>query len=274
MRKERKITFVAKISAILLVFTLSCQTTPETNRSQLILIDKGSEMKMGDQAYRDILKKSKISKDQALTARLNKIGREIGVASRVKGYAWEFKLIESDIPNAYCLPGGKVGVHTGITPFAKNEAGLAAIIGHEVGHAVARHGGERMSHAILLGLAGELVAQGMIEGKANRELFRAGYGAGSAVAVTLPFSRSHELEADRMGLLYMARAGYDPREAINFWRRFANAASKGKRKKPPEFLSTHPADKKRISQIEKYLPDAMKEYNRAQNKKGVGRSLF
>lgn len=273
MLKNRRFALNAIILGIFITFSGSCQTTPETNRSQLIIIDQGSEMRMGDEAYRDILKKSKISKDRALTSRLEKVGRQIASASKVTGFAWEFKLIESDVPNAYCFPGGKVGVHTGIVPFAKNEAGLAAIIGHEVGHAVARHGAERMSHAILIGVAGELVAQGMIENNANRELFRVGYGAGSAVAVTLPFSRSHELEADRMGLLYMARAGYDPREAVNFWRRFAEGAHKGK-KKQFEFLSTHPADESRISQIEKYLPEATEVYNRAPNKRGIGGSLF
>lgn len=271
--KHRLVPQFYGVVTVFLAFLVSCQTTPETHRRQLILIDQGSEQRMGADAYRDIIKKSTISNDKALFAKVKKVGYEIASVANVSRFKWEFALIESDVPNAYCFPGGKVGIHTAIIPFAKNEAGLAAVIGHEVGHAVARHGAERMSHAMLMGVFGKLLAQGIGETDANRELLRVGYGIGSAVAITLPFSRSHELEADRLGLIYMARAGYDPSEAILFWKRFSEA--KDKKGSPSfEFLSTHPADRRRIAQLKKFLPEAMEVYERAQIKRGKGSPLL
>ncbi|VAX21517.1 Zn-dependent protease with chaperone function PA4632 [hydrothermal vent metagenome] len=251
----------------------SCQTVPETNRSQLVLIDSGTELAMGSNAYKEILSRSKISKDQRLTAILRRVGMRIARVANMPGFKWEFNLIETEAPNAYCLPGGKVGVNTGILPIAQNEAGLATIIGHEVAHAIARHGAERMSQGLLIAIAGELLAQGVTKQESNREIFRAAYGLGTAVAVTLPFSRSHELEADHLGLLYMARAGYDPNEAKRFWRRFAEYAIKKGKSNKLEFLSTHPADEKRISQIGNLLQRARAEYAKSE-KIGLGESLM
>jgi predicted Zn-dependent protease len=260
--------------AAVVMTALACQTTPETGRSQLIFFDQKTEFKMGAQAYREILKESTISSDRRAIGRVRTVGEQIAQAAHVSGFTWEFTVVEEDSPNAYCLPGGKVGVHTGIFPIALNDAGLAAVIGHEVGHAVARHGAERMSHAVLLGVAGEVLAQGLPNGAKERELFRLGYGLTTAVAVTLPFSRSHELEADQMGLIYMARAGYDPREAVAFWRRFAAYAKKSKSGAPIEFLSTHPADERRINLLESVMNQAMAEYEKAPKKRGSGQPLL
>lgn len=252
----------------------ACQTVPETNRTQILLIDASSELAMGEESYKEILSKSKISKDRDLTKKIRQIGRNIANVTKEKGkFHWEFNLIEEESPNAYCLPGGKVGIHTGIIPIAQNEAGLATIMGHEIAHAIARHGAERMSQSILIALGGELLAQGVGKSESDRQALRAAYGIGTAVTVSLPFSRQHELEADFMGLLYMARAGYDPRESVRFWKRFSDYSKKKGGGKPIEFLSTHPAGKKRIVQLEKMMPRAMEEYKKSK-KMGLGLRLY
>ncbi len=271
--------FLKTVSYCLLSIALAagaitaCQTTPETGRQQLILLDPGTELRLGSDAYKEILSKSKLSRDTRLTAILQRVGWSIARVTRRTDYKWEFNLIETEVPNAFCLPGGKVGVNTGLLPIAVNEAGLAAVIGHEVGHAIARHGAERMSHSLLIALGGELLAQGLGKNERQRQGIRAAYGIGSAVAFTLPFSRSHELEADYLGLVYMARAGYDPREAKRFWMRFAEYGRKKGGNRQIEFLSTHPADEKRIAQIERFLPLAMGEYERSR-KLGVGERIM
>jgi len=269
---KQLITPSALFAALFLAFLPSCETVPETNRTQLILLDQRTEFSMGTKAYKDILKKSKISPDKRLTKIIRRVGRRIAKVVNRPQYKWEFNLVEDKTPNAYCLPGGKVGVHTGILPIAKNEAGLAAVIGHEIAHAVARHGAERMSQSIIVALAGEVMAQGLTQNEADRQAMRAAYGIGSAVAITLPFSRNHELEADYLGILYMARAGYDPREAKKFWQRFSRWGKKEKKSNNFDFLSTHPANKKRIAQIDDMLARAMAEYNRSA-KIGAGEDL-
>ncbi|MGK7345325.1 MAG: M48 family metallopeptidase [Candidatus Nitrospinota bacterium M3_3B_026] len=260
--------------ALFLAFFLAlphpgCRTVPETGRTQLALIDVQTEKRLGADAYKEIIKDSKVVADPRLNAILQRVGRRIAEASRQPGFEWEFALIEKEAPNAFCLPGGKMAAHTGILPIAKNEAGLAAVIGHEVAHAVARHGAERMSQGILVALAGELLAQGLTREESDRQLFRMAYGVGTAVAITLPFSRRHELEADYLGLLYMARAGYDPREAERFWRRFSDWAKEKGAGSKIEFLSTHPTDERRISQIRGLLPRALEESGRS-GKLGLG----
>lgn len=260
-------------AALMSVIAAGCVTTPETGRQQLILLDTRTEMKLGSDAYQDILKKSKISKDRRLTAVVRKVGWSIARVTGRTDFKWEFNLIESQTPNAFALPGGKVGINTGILPIAQNEAGLAAVMGHEVGHAIARHGAERMSHSLIIALGGELLAQGLGKNERQKQGIRAAYGIGSAVSFSLPFSRSHELEADYMGLLYMARAGYDPREAKRFWGRFARYAKAKGNNSTPEFLSTHPTDENRIRRIDSMLSQAMKEYERSR-KLGIGEKIM
>lgn len=213
---------------------------------------------MGLAAFRDILKKETLSDDPAANALVTRVGSRIAAATGRTDYKWEFKVIENDkVANAFCLPGGKVAVYTGLLPVAKDEAGLAAVIGHEVAHAIARHGGERLSQEILV--AGITAAAVMsTDDPKKRDLYAGLLGAGAVVGFLLPYSRLHESEADRMGLITMAKAGYDPRAALDLWRRMAEA-NKGKGK-PPEFLSTHPADATRIRQIEQWLPEAMGHY--------------
>ncbi|WP_205229939.1 M48 family metallopeptidase [Azospira oryzae] len=242
-------------SAVLLF--AACQTVPLTGRSQLLLLGEGEEVRMGLRSYEDILKKEKISDDPALNAQLQRVGKRIAAATG-KNYQWEFKVVENDKAiNAFCLPGGKVAVYTGILPLTRDDAGLAAVVGHEVAHAIARHGGERMSQQMLVaGLTAAVVVSASDSRKAN--MYAGLLGAGAAVGYLLPYSRLQESEADRMGLIYMAKAGYDPHAALALWQRMAEESKRGG--KPPEFLSTHPADSTRIRQIQQWLPEAMGYY--------------
>jgi predicted Zn-dependent protease len=236
----------------------ACEHVPITGRSQLQMISERDEVGMGLSAYQDVLKKEKISHDPALNERVTRIGSRIAAATGRTDYKWEFKVIENDkMINAFCLPGGKVAVYTGLLPVARDDAGLAAVIGHEVAHAIARHGGERVSQQLLVeGLAVAAAMSTQDPQKAN--LYAGLLGAGATVGILLPYSRLQESEADRLGLIYMARAGYDPHAARDLWLRMAEA-SKGKGR-PPEFLSTHPADATRIRDIERLLPEAMSYY--------------
>jgi predicted Zn-dependent protease len=168
-----------------------------------------------------------------------------------------------DVPNAFCLPGGKVGVYSGILPITQTDAGLATVIGHEVAHAVARHGAERMSEGLLVQLGGQLLEQVTLgRSEVSRVALQQAYGIGSTLGVALPHSRGQELEADHLGLLYMARAGYEPREALAFWKRFAEYNNKHGGGKQVEFLSTHPLDDQRIRQIEGLIPQAEMEFRK------------
>jgi metalloendopeptidase OMA1, mitochondrial len=237
----------------------ACETVPVTGRSQLLLIPEGTEVSMGLDSYQDVLKKSKVSTDPRLNEQVTRVGRRIAEATGRKDYQWEFRVIDDQQANAFCLPGGKVAVYTGILPLTRDDAGLAAVLAHEVSHAVARHGGERLSQSMIVqsGLAATQVAL------ANRDPLvvqsvTALLGAGASVGLLLPWGRSQESEADHLGLIYMARAGYDPRAARELWVRMA-AASEG-RQKGPEFLSTHPSDATRIAQIDGWLPEALQQY--------------
>ncbi len=236
----------------------SCQNVPLTGRNQLQMVSEQQEMRMGLSSFKEILEKEKLSQDPVINERIQRIGKRIAAATGRSDYQWEFKVIDSDKTlNAFCLPGGKVAVYTGLLPVAQDDAGLAAVIGHEVAHAIARHGGERLSQEMLV--AGLTVATVVATNDSpQRDLYAGLLGAGAAVGFLLPYSRLHEEEADRMGLIYMAKAGYDPRAALGLWQRMA-ASAKGK-SKPPEFLSTHPADETRIKEIERWLPEALTYY--------------
>jgi predicted Zn-dependent protease len=182
------------------------------------------------------------------------------LSKELEGYAWEFNVVESPEVNAWCMPGGKVVVYTGILPITKDETGLAVVMGHEIAHAVAQHGAERMSQGLLQELGGVALSVALAKEPAETQnLFYAAYGVGTTVGVMLPFSRTHESEADRLGLIFMAMAGYDPNAAVDFWTRMA--AQKGGAA-PPEFLSTHPSDATRIADIKKELPEALSYYKK------------
>lgn len=236
----------------------ACQNVPLTGRSQLQIVSEQQERRMGLASFKEILAKEKLSGDPMLNERISRIGMRIAAATGRNDYEWEFRVIDDDKTlNAFCLPGGKVAVYTGLLPVAQDDAGIAAVIGHEVAHAIARHGGERLSQEMLV--AGLTVATVVATRDARkRDLYAGLLGAGAAVGFLLPYSRLHEAEADRMGMIYMAKAGYDPRAAIDLWQRMA---VEGKDKtKPPEFLSTHPADETRIANLRRWLPEALGHY--------------
>jgi len=244
-----------------------CATVEGTGRTQLMLISAPQEQALGAEAYEEILSKERISDDERMTRIVRRVGERIAAVADQPDFDWEFNVIDSEQINAFCLPGGKIAVYTGILPIMKNEAGLAAVMGHEVAHAVARHGGERISQQLGAQLALELASAGLGEmSPKNKELALGALGAGVNVGVMLPFSRSHELEADELGLDLAAEAGYDPREAVRLWERM-EAAGKGK---PPEFLSTHPHEQRRISELQAQMPDALRHYEAAPHQHGLG----
>ncbi len=258
MRDFRKLRHYAVV-VVLITLVSACETAPVTGRNQLIILPESQEIQMGLQAYDEILKKEKISADPQANALVQRVGKRIAAATG-EDLPWEFKVIENDkVANAFALPGGKVAVYTGLLPITQTEGGLAAVIGHEVAHATARHGGERVSQNLVtqLGLAATAAAMSNRDPATVQSVIGL-LGAGATVGVSLPFGRSQESEADRIGMIYMAKAGYDPRAAKDLWLRMA-AASEGKQR-PPEFLSTHPAEATRIERIEKWLPEALAYY--------------
>ncbi|MGE5152679.1 MAG: M48 family metallopeptidase [Bdellovibrio bacteriovorus] len=246
-----------------------CATAPETGRSQLLLVDSAQETKLGLQAFQEIKAKTPISHDPKKNAELQAVGQRIAQVARLPNARWEFVLFDDPKQaNAFALPGGKVGIYTGILPITQNAAGLATVIGHEVAHAAARHGAERMSQSLAVQVGGSVLSAALGAsgyGGVGRDVAMQAYGLGAQVGVLLPYSRTQELEADRIGLLYMARAGFDPREAVAFWQRFQthNAKRGGS---ALEFLSTHPLDDNRIAKLKEFLPQALAEYERTQRR--------
>ena len=240
---------------LLMVLSLGCATVPYTGRSQLMLMSRGDEAALGGDAYRYILRDSVVTRSPDAERLVRKVGEKIAAVANEPEYKWEFTVInDPETVNAFALPGGKVAVYTGIFGPAQDEAGLAVVLGHEVAHALARHPAERMSQDLLvqLGGAGLGIALGNSPGLTN--LVLQAYGIG----VALPFSRSQETEADRIGLILMAKAGYDPRVAIGLWQRMEKRdGSKGA---PPEFLSTHPGYETRVEQLRSFLPEALAYY--------------
>ncbi len=245
--------------ALAFAFWTGCAEAPITGRTQLMILPEDQEIQMGMVAYQEVLKKSRISTDERLNARVREVGMRIAQATGRTDYQWEFNIFDApDTINAFALPGGKVGIYTGILPIAENDKGLATVIAHEVAHAIARHGGERISQGILLQI-GQTALNVAIRNRdpGTMRIINEAFGLGVNVGVILPFSREQESEADHMGLIYMAKAGYDPREAISFWRQMKQAEKGGR---PPEFLSTHPAPETRIRDIERWMPQALRYY--------------
>jgi len=242
---------------LVLLGLAACETVPVTGRSQLVLISESTEVAMGLDAYQQVLHTSKVSTDPRLNEQVTRVGRRIAEATGRRDYQWEFRVIEDTQVNAFCLPGGKVAVYTGILPITRDDDGLAAVLGHEVSHAIARHGAERLSQSMLVqsGLAATQAALAARDPVVVQSV-TALLGAGASVGLLLPWSRAQESEADHLGLIYMAQAGYPPRAARDLWVRMS-AAGGGK---PLEFLSTHPSDATRIAQIERWLPEAQQHY--------------
>lgn len=257
---------------IFLIFALfwGCVTTPVTERRSLVLIPFDQEVALGEEAYREILKKEKKSHDGQLIEIVERVGRQLAAVSPMPNLKWEFTLIESEQKNAFALPGGKVAIYTGILPVCANEAGLAAVMGHEIAHAIARHGAQRMSQSLILSGLMAATSSSLSDNKHQKEIMAA-LGVGTAVGLTLPFSRSNESEADEIGLTLMAKAGYDPREAERFWTRFSKMKQGSS---PPEILSTHPADTTRIEDIRRLLPKANQTYRVNPLQHGLGQSFL
>lgn len=244
---------------LLIALTAGCATVPVTGRQSFNLIPESQELALGLDSYRQVLSESDVVESGPEIALVRRVGARIAAASDRPAFDWEFNLIRDDkAVNAFCLPGGKVAVYTGILPVTQNEAGLATVVSHEIAHAIARHGGERMTDELAFQVGGmgleALLGQ---KSPATRNALLAAYGIGGQIGVLLPFSRSAESEADHIGLVYMAKAGYDPREAINFWARMEEQSSG---QAPPEWLSTHPSHGSRIDQLQKWMPEALGYY--------------
>ena len=258
------------ILLIAVVLADSCSTVPLTGRRQLSLVPESEMIAMGFTNYSDFLNENPLSTDKTNSGIVQEVGQNLSdavvkyfsdnnMSSQLNGYQWEFNLIDDATPNAWCMPGGKVVVYTGILPYTKDKDGLAVVVSHEIAHAVARHGNERMSQSLITQF-GSIALGEALKNKPEQTqiLFGAAYGLGAQYGVMLPYSREHELEADRLGLIFMAMAGYDPQSAVAFWERMASIGGE----KPPEFLSTHPSDATRIQKIKEALPEALSYYKK------------
>jgi metalloendopeptidase OMA1, mitochondrial len=239
------------------LFLCSCATAPITGRSQLMLVSQAEETALGVEAYREVLQKEPVTRDQRYTEPVQRIVGRVETATNRPDLRWEVAVIKEDkTVNAFALPGGKIGVYTGIFPIAQTEAGLAIIMGHELGHVIARHGAERISHQMGAQLLGTALAIGLQASPYNNAIMAA-YGLGAQVGVLLPYSRLQESEADRIGLVLAAKAGYDAQAAVGVWQRMAQLSGR----RPAPFLSTHPTPESRIEDIKKFLPQAMAQYS-------------
>ena len=247
------------LGAILALLFIGCTKAPITGRSQLIMIDKQQELALGFQSAQEVLKKEKISSDPQKNAMVKRIGQRIANVSGQSNYKWEFFVIENDKEaNAFCLPGGKVFVYTGLFKYVANDDELAAVMGHEIGHALARHGAERMSRGQLAQTGGQLLSA-VMQGRGNPQntaMVMQAFGIGTQLGIMLPHSRVQEYEADHIGLVLAAKAGYNPQAALSFWEKFSQNGQT-----PPEYLSTHPAPVNRIKEIRALLPQLMPLYN-------------
>lgn len=235
-------------------FLANREEVPLTGRTQLVDINREQEMALGFQSYQQILQQEAVLRSGEIVDQVREIGRRIAAVAEDPGFEWEFNVIQSDQANAFCLPGGKVAVYTGIVPIAESTDGLAIIMGHEIAHAIARHGAERMAHQKLtqLGTLAVGVAMSDMDRRTQYAVMGA-LGVGAQYGVLLPFSREHESEADYMGLVYAARACFDPTEAPELWKRMGEASSGA----PSEFMSTHPSHTTRIRQFDEWMPEAL-----------------
>lgn len=259
------------LSTVIAISLVACSKNPITGRSQAKLVPESELRSMATTEYQQFLSENKVissssNRDaemvtrvgQRITKAVQEFYAQNGRAQDLEGYQWEYKLVDSKEVNAWCMPGGKIVVYTGLLPITQNEAALAAVMGHEVAHAVFYHGNERMSQGLIQQLGGTALSVALAnKPAATQNVFMSAYGLGSQVGVLLPFSRKHELEADHYGLIFAAMAGYNPQEAIALWQRMEKASGG---QAPPEFMSTHPSEGRRIDQLEKYMPEALKYY--------------
>lgn len=267
MNKNYKIKLCLLLSLISLLS--GCSQVEITGRKQFILIPDSTMNSMSFQNYGEFLASHKLSTNVQQTQMVKRVGERIekavekycvdnGIQDKLNGYEWEFNLVEDPNVNAWCMPGGKVVVYTGLLPVAQNETGLAVVMGHEIAHAFARHGAERMTDELLAQMGSIALSKALEKHpKETQNIFMAAYGAGAQVGILLPFNRKQESEADHLGLIFMAMAGYDPHGAVSFWERM-EASNQGSQ--PLELLSTHPSDSTRIKDIQSLIPEAMAYY--------------
>ena len=267
---SRAMKFQMAVLSCLLFFVSACQQVAITGRKQFNLVPNAIMNTMSFQSYSEFLGQNKLSSNARQVGMVKDVGLRVqkavekycsenDLSSRLKGYDWEFNLVEDPTVDAWCMPGGKVVVNTGLMPIAKDETGLAVVMGHEIAHAIARHGAERMTQGLIVELGGMGLSKALTKyPDQTKNLFMKSYSVGTQYGVLLPYSRVHETEADRLGLIFMAMAGYDPRQSVGFWERMA-AANEGDG--PPDLLSTHPSDATRIRKINTFMPEAMQYYH-------------
>jgi predicted Zn-dependent protease len=257
-----RIVLIVALSAVLLS---ACRSVPYTGRSQLLFTSDQEEVDMGNQAWNEIKRKERITSNVTYKDAVVRVGTNIAKAAKRPDYKWEFRTFESQQANAFCLPGGKIAVYTGLFKYVANDAELATVLAHEVGHAIARHGGERISEGQIQQAGAEVVSAVVDPGDRNLALMV--YGGATNVVAMLPYSRIHEYEADHIGIMLMAEAGYDPKYSIKFWSKFAKASQSNSFM---ELLQTHPMSEKRILELKKLLPEAIEKYHKAKIKYGAG----
>jgi predicted Zn-dependent protease len=266
---KKILKFLLAILVLLMIYQ-ACSIVPFTGRKQLSIVPESEMIAMGLASYQEFMKENPASSDRNNGNIVKEVGTRLSSAidfyfeannlgNRLDGYNWEYSLVESKVPNAFCLPGGKIVIYSGILPYTADKNGLAVVISHEIAHAVARHGGERMSQQLLLQLGGVALSEAIKnKPEETKGIYNTVYGIGSQYGVILPYSRDHELEADKLGLIFMALAGFNPQSAVVFWERM----SAGSGSKPPEFMSTHPSDATRIRKIKEVMPEVMKYYKK------------
>lgn len=255
----------------ILLLTLFCARVPVTQRRQLQLVPQAEMLALSEESYDRIKDSVPVISGTDQAQLVKKVGgnirnaveqylREQDNLDRIENFKWEYALFQDSTPNAWAMPGAEIGIHTGILPITQDELGLAVVMGHEIAHAVAHHGNERMSQLLLLEMGGMALSEALSqEPQLTRDLALVAFGLGAQLGIVLPYSRLHETEADRLGMIFMAMAGYDPRGALAFWERMEKMKSGGA---PPEFLSTHPSDQTRIENIREILPQALEYYQR------------
>jgi len=270
MQKRMKKWLLGASTILCMLAAVACSTVPITGRKQVNLISDNEMMTMSFSNYDQFLSEAKLSSNKQQTEMVKRCGDKIakavetfmadkGWSDQINGFEWEFNLVDDDTPNAWCMPGGKVVFYSGILPMTQDEEGLAVVMGHEIAHAIAKHGNERMSQQMAVQMGGTALAAAIDQKpEQTKAIYMSAFGLGAQVGVMLPYSRLHETEADKMGLIFMALAGYNPEASIPFWTRMSQMGGK----KPPEFMSTHPADDTRINDLKAYMPEALKYYKK------------
>ena len=258
-----------KLIFLSFLFLLSCAVVPMTGRKQFVAIPSSQMITLSAESYSQVLAEAKLSTNNYYVNTVRKVGEKLTAAvetylkqnnleSATEGYEWQYNVLVSEELNAWCMPGGQIAFYEGILPVCKDENGIAVVMGHEIAHAVAQHGNERMSQQLALQMGGIALSEALKTQKQETiDLAMLAFGVGAQVGVVLPYSRTHESEADELGLYFMAMAGYNPQTAPAFWERMAGKSES----RPPEFLSTHPDPSNRIEDLNRIMPKAMEYYN-------------